>query len=75
VPLKEVVLNKGVVVSAVRNGSASFLQYLNKIGVHIGATVTVTSRLEFDGSLEVSIQKKKPQLLSREAAENILVKE
>lgn len=74
-PLKDVVLDKSFTVCAVQNGSASFLQYLSKIGVHIGATVAVTERIEFDGSLEVSIQKKKPQLISREAAENILVKE
>lgn len=75
IPLKDAILEKSFTVCAVRNGSAPFLQYLSKIGVHIGAAITVTERIEFDGSLEVSIQKKKPQLISREAAENILVKE
>lgn len=73
--LKEAIVNKRFTVCAVRNGSPPFLQYLSKIGVQIGVTILVTERIEFDGSLEVSIQQNKPQLISREAAENILVKE
>lgn len=73
--LKDAIVHKPFVVCAVRNGSSPFLQYLSKIGIQIGAVITVTERIEFDGSLEVSIQKKKPQLISREAAENLLVKE
>lgn len=73
--LKDALVNKALTVCAVRNGSAPFLQYLSKIGVSIGVSITVRERIEFDGSLEVSIQNKKPQLISREAAENILVKE
>lgn len=73
--LRDAIVDKPLVVCAVRNGSSPFLQYLSKIGVQIGATIRVTERIEFDGSLEVSIQKKKPQLISREAAENLLVKE
>lgn len=73
--LTEALVNKSFTVCAVRNGSSSFLQYLSKIGVHIGVNILVTERIEFDGSLEVSIQQNKPQLISREAAENILVKE
>lgn len=73
--LKEALVNKPFIVCAVRNGSPPFLQYLSKIGVQIGVNVLITERIEFDGSLEVSIQHNKPQLISREAAENILVKE
>lgn len=75
VVLKDAIINKAFHVCAVRNGSPSFLQYLSKIGVQIGAKVLVTERIEFDGSLEVSIKDNNPQLISREAAENILVKE
>ncbi len=73
--LKDVIVNKVFYVSAVRNGSPPFLQYLSKIGVQIGVKVLVKERIEFDGSLEVSIKGNTPQLISREAAENILVKE
>ena len=75
IALKDALVNKPLNVCAVRNGSSPFLQYLSKIGVSIGVTIVVKERIEFDGSLEVSIQNKKPQLISREAAENILVKE
>lgn len=73
--LKDAIINKPLYVCAVRNGSPAFLQYLSKIGVQIGAKVLVTERIEFDGSLEVSIKDNNPQLISRNAAENILVKE
>lgn len=73
--LKDAVISKPFYVCAVRNGSPPFLQYLSKIGVQIGAKILVRERIEFDGSLEVSIKDNNPQLISREAAENILVKE
>lgn len=73
--LTETELQKSYQMCAVKKGSPAFLQYLSKIGLQIGVPITVTERIEFDGSLEVSIQKGKSQLISREAAENILVKE
>ncbi len=73
--LKDAIISKPFYVCAVRNGSPAFLQYLSKIGVQIGAKVLVVERIEFDGSLEVCIKDNNPQLISREAAENILVKE
>ena len=51
----------------------SFLQYLSKIGVHIGTTISVLDKVEFDGSLEIEIDGKKKAFISRDAAENILV--
>jgi len=73
--LIETELQKQYTMCAVKKGSPPFLKYLSKIGLQIGVPITVMERIEFDGSLEVTIQKKKTQLISREAAENILVKE
>ncbi len=73
IPLAESAMKKKSVVSSVRDGSPAFLQYLSKVGIAIGSTITILERVEFDGSLEVQIDGKKKLFLSREAAENLLV--
>jgi DtxR family Mn-dependent transcriptional regulator len=75
VRLSEFPVLKKCVVRAVKNGSPSFLQYLSKIGIHIGVMLSITEKLEFDGSTEISIDNKKKIFISREAAENLLVTE
>jgi DtxR family transcriptional regulator, Mn-dependent transcriptional regulator len=80
VELKQVILcecpmKKKLTVRAVKNGSPSFLQYLSKIGVYIGATISIIEKIEFDGSLEVLIDGKKKGFISRNAAENLMVTE
>ena len=74
-PLASATLNKKSTVCSVKNGSPSFLQYLSKIGVYIGATILILDKVEFDGSLEVLIDGKKKVFISRDAGENILVTE
>ncbi len=68
-------IRKKCVVRAVKNGSPSFLQYLSKIGIRIGVMLSITEKVEFDGSTEISIDNKKRIFISREAAENLLVTE
>ena len=75
VPLSEFPVRKKSVVRAVKNGSPTFLQYLSKIGIHIGVMLSITEKEEFDGSVEISIANKKKIFISREAAENLLVTE
>jgi DtxR family Mn-dependent transcriptional regulator len=75
IPLSEVAGKKKVVMRAVKRGSPSFLQYLSKIGIYIGAPVAILDRIEFDGSLEILIDGKSKVFISREAAENMLVTE
>lgn len=73
IPLGEINENKTATVRAVKRGSPSFLQYLSKIGVYIGAHVAILERTEFDGSVEILIDKKKKAFISKEASLNILV--
>jgi DtxR family transcriptional regulator, Mn-dependent transcriptional regulator len=75
IPLTEAPTGKKMVVRSVKDGSPSFLQYLSKIGVHIGVTLLILEKVEFDGSLEIVIDGKKKVFISREAAENLLVNE
>lgn len=75
VPLSESVLNKKSVVRSVKDGSPSFLQYLSKIGIYIGATIVILDKIDFDSSLEVLIDNKSRAFISRDAAENLLTTE
>jgi DtxR family transcriptional regulator, Mn-dependent transcriptional regulator len=75
IPLSESSLHKKCVVRSVRDGSPSFLQYLSKIGIYIGATVAILDKVEFDGSLEILIDENKKIFISRDAAENLLITE
>jgi DtxR family Mn-dependent transcriptional regulator len=75
VHLSEFPIRKKCVVRAVKNGSPSFLQYLSKIGIHIGVMLVISAKVDFDGSLEITIDNRKKIFISREAAENLLVTE
>lgn len=57
----------------VKDHSPSFLQYLQRIGAHIGTRVTVMDKLDFDGSLQIQLATKNPVFISREMAENIWI--
>jgi DtxR family Mn-dependent transcriptional regulator len=75
IPLSESIPGKKSIVKSVTDGSPSYLQYLSKIGVYIGATVVILEKVEFDGSLEILIDNKKKVFISRDAAVNLLVTE
>lgn len=75
IALSDAEVNKKSVIKSVTDGSPSFLQYLSKIGVYIGATISILEKIEFDGSLEVLIDNKRKVFISRDAAQNLLVTE
>lgn len=75
IPLAECSGKRKTTVRSVRQGSPPFLQYLSKIGVYIGASISIIEKVEFDGSLEILIDGKKKVFVSREAAQNLLVTE
>jgi len=75
IALADSTATKSITVKAVKQGTPSFLQYLSKIGVYIGARIAVLEKTDFDGSVEILIDGKKKAFISKEAAQNILVKE
>lgn len=75
IPLSSLELKRKSFVRSVKNGSPAFLQYLSKIGVYIGASISILEKVEFDGSLEIQIDGKKKVFVSRDAADNLLVTE
>jgi len=65
---------QGIVVG-VNDSSTSFLKYLDKVGISIGTKLTIDDRMEFDGSVDMTIDNKKSITISLTVAENILLSE
>lgn len=74
-PLANIPTGRKASVYSVRDGSPEFLRYLSKIGISIGTSLKILERIEFDGSLEILINNKDKVFISRQASENLLMKE
>jgi DtxR family Mn-dependent transcriptional regulator len=64
---------KGMVM-AVKDTSAVFLQYLQKLGIGIGSKIEVIDVVAFDGSLSIKIEDKEPNSVSMKFAESLFVR-
>ncbi len=73
IQLNEMEINQSGQIVAVRDSSAAFLKYLDKVGAYIGARIKVLDKVEFDGSVEILVDQKKNLFMSKEVAGNILV--
>lgn len=74
VKLTSINLNKAVTMTGIENHMPSFLQHLDKLGLKLGAEITIKELVEFDQSILVSVNNKKEFYLSQEIAGNILCK-
>ena len=71
--LIEIELGKQCKVAGVKDTSAEFLHYLQKLGIGIGTHIKVIEKIPFDGSLVVKIGKNPNTTISNKFAENLLV--
>lgn len=60
------------VVSA-KDSSTSFLNYLDKVKISLGARMSIMDHFDFDDSYSVSVDGSSPFTISKKAAENIYV--
>ena len=60
-------------LAAVKNTSVPFLQYLDKVGLQLGALVEVLDKVTFDNSLEIRINRERTVLISAEVSRNLFV--
>ena len=60
-------------VTAVNDSSSALLQYLDKAGIAIGTLLRIIGHVEFDQSLEISLDDRKTIFISRQVAENLWV--
>ncbi len=61
-------------VVGVRDTSVSFLKYLQKLNIGIGTSIRMVDKIEFDGSMNIHIEKGTPVSVSKKFAESLLVK-
>lgn len=52
------------IIMGVEDDQAEFLQYLNKIGLHLGTQIEVLDKLSFDGSISVKMNETQVQFSS-----------
>lgn len=71
--LSELPIGKTGVMIGVVDHSPSFLQYLDKLELNLGRSVKILEAFDFDNSLSIIINGKKPIHISNEVSKNILV--
>jgi len=71
--VSELNLEAGGTVVGVRDTQPLFLQYLDKVGIFLGAYIKVLDKSGFDNSLEINIESKKAVRISQEVSRNIYV--
>lgn len=75
VAMKDCEVNHEGIIVSVKDASAAFLKYVDKIGIYIGAKVRIIDKIEFDESLEIMIDNKRTVFISKEVSENIWLSE
>ena len=71
--LADLLTGERCLLAAVKNTSAPFLQYLDKVGLQLGAEVEVLDKVIFDNSLEIKVNNVHVALISAEVSRNLLV--
>lgn len=61
------------IISGVSEHSSVFLKLLEKIGLTLGTHISISEKIEFDGSVILKINEQNEQTISREVAKNILI--
>jgi len=72
--LTELTENKTAIVVGVLDDSPSFLQYLDKLNLVLGAKVKVLERIEYDGSNRIILNDSHEQILTNKVCQNLYVK-
>ncbi|NVK50657.1 MAG: metal-dependent transcriptional regulator [Cyclobacteriaceae bacterium] len=72
IPISEMEIDQSGQIVAVKDSSAAFLRYMDKVGAYIGARVKILDKVEFDGSVEILVDQKKSIFMSKDVASNIL---
>ena len=73
VPLSKLSIGDIGKLTSVSDSSDMFLRYLDKLNIAIGCQILILEKHEFDGSLEIEIDKQKKTFVSAAVAENLLV--
>jgi DtxR family Mn-dependent transcriptional regulator len=73
IKLHKLVLGNTGIIVGVSEHSSAFLKHLDQVGLTLGTNISVTEIIDFDGSIELTLENKRT-LISREVAKQILIK-
>ena len=73
--LADLVVGEHGTLAAVKNTTAPFLQYLDKVGLQLGVMVEVLDKVAYDNSLEIKVNSERTALISAEVSCNLFVTE
>lgn len=73
--LSELKEGKEGIIITIKDTSAAFLQYLDKLKIQPGSRLKIVEKIEYDGSMQIEINKNKTVHISKEVAGNLLVTE
>jgi DtxR family Mn-dependent transcriptional regulator len=73
--LADLMVGERGTLAAVKNTTAPFLQYLDKVGLQLGALVEVLDKVAFDNSFEIKVNRERTALISAEVSCNLFVTE
>ncbi|WP_299708444.1 metal-dependent transcriptional regulator [uncultured Pontibacter sp.] len=71
--LADMEVNSAGIVVGVNDSQPLFLQYLDKMGIYLGAKIKVIDKIPYDNSLEINLENKKNLVVSSEVARNIFL--
>lgn len=72
-PLAESKVGDKVIVVGVQDHAPTFLQYLDRLQLGLGAQLEILDYHEYDGSMKVRLKNKGEETLSRKVSEHLLV--
>ncbi|MDC0230810.1 metal-dependent transcriptional regulator [Aureispira] len=72
--LSELAIGQKAVIVGVKEHSPTFLQYLEQLGLILGAPVEVLSFFDYDQSLLIKINEKSESTVSHKVAKNLYIK-
>jgi DtxR family Mn-dependent transcriptional regulator len=67
-------LKRQYILANVNNDSTLFLKYLNKIQLQLNDKIKIIDKEEFDETIQLMINDKRPLTISKDAAQNMFVK-
>lgn len=67
-------LKRQYILANVNNDSTLFLKYLNKIQLELNDKIKIIDKEEFDETIQLMINDKRPLTISKDAAQNMFVK-
>ncbi len=73
VELSEMNIDETGIIISVKESSPAFLKYLDKLGISLGTPVKIVDKVEFDGSMDITLNQQKTIHISKEVALNLFI--